>query len=41
MHMAAPAGVESYVARFIGLSFVGVTVLGFWRLVSLLRSGER
>lgn len=41
MHMAAPVGLEDYAARFFGLSFVGATVLGFWLLISLLRSGGR
>jgi len=41
IHMAAPVGLEELAARFFGLSFVGATVLGFWLLVSLLRSGGR
>lgn len=41
MHMVSPAGAEAYAGRFFGLSFVAVTVLGFWLLLSLLRSGRR
>ncbi len=39
MHMVAPEGfVQRNAGRFFGLSFVGATVLGFWLLLSLLRS---
>ncbi len=42
MHMVAPEGfIERYAGRFFGFSFVAVTVLGFWLLLSLVRSGHR
>lgn len=41
IHMVAPVGYEELVGRFFGLSFLGATVLGFWLLMSLLRSGGR
>ena len=42
MQMVAPERfVERYAGRFFGISFVVVTILGFWLLLSLLRSGRR
>lgn len=41
IHMVALVGYEDLVGRFFGLSFLGATVLGFWLLMSLLRSGGR
>lgn len=42
MHMVAPDGfIERYAGRFFGLSFVAAMVLGFWLLISLVRSGHR
>lgn len=32
---------EQYAVRFFDLSFVAAMVLGFWLLISLVRSGRR
>lgn len=39
MHMVAPAGfVQEYAGRFFGILFVVAVILGFWLLVSIVRS---
>ena len=42
MHMVAPEGVlDRYAGMFLDLLFVAATILGFWLLLSLIRSGRR
>ena len=41
MHMVTPEGViDRYAGAFFGVLFIAATVLGFWLLFSLLRSGR-
>ena len=42
MHMVTPEGlIDRYAGPFFGLLFIAATVLGFWLLLGLIRSGRR
>lgn len=42
MHMVTPEGfLQEYAGRFFGFLFFVATILGFWLVVSIIRSGRR